>query len=100
MTKEERKEYMKLWNLQNANKVKQYKSANKEKTQQIRKEYYNSLGSGVYVACLNERILYIGQSKQLRKRISDHKTIYKKREVKNLSLLLTNHVFHNTTFEL
>ena len=77
--KEETKEYLKQWRLANKSKIQEYQK-------QHHKQYNDSFGSGVYVACLGERILYVGQSKRLRRRICVHKSTYTNINQSNLQL--------------
>jgi hypothetical protein len=56
---------------------KEYRAKRKEYKKLYHKDWRNLLGSGIYVACLSERILYVGQSIELKRRISTHKTNHK-----------------------
>jgi hypothetical protein len=102
MTKEEKKEYSKQYYLINKTKMKecstQWSLNNKNKAQEhrrrwdlenstYRKQYHDIFGSGIYVACMGERILYVGQSIRLRRRLAEHKSIRNtKKHVSNFQL--------------
>jgi excinuclease UvrABC nuclease subunit len=84
-------EYNKQWYLKNKERhlenTKKWNNSNKAYYSEYSKKYNNSLGSGVYVACMGERILYVGQSKALKRRITDHKAIRNtKKHVSNSQL--------------
>ena len=87
---EQIKKTSKEWYLANKDKVKEYSkqyiSRNKTSFSNRLKQRHNSLGSGVYVACLGERILYVGQSIKLRKRIDEHNYISKNKHCSNSQL--------------
>ena len=68
------------WNAYNNEYQRQYTAKHPEVRMRLVNNTRDSLGSGVYVACLNDRILYVGSTRQLYRRFMDHR---KKSIVKN-----------------
>ena len=80
----DKKEYMKQYYAKNETKKHEHfeqhninSTSNTDTIKQTLEKHYDSLGSGVYIACFNKRILYIGQSDQLMRCFDDHKSSYK-----------------------
>ena len=87
MTKEEKKEYMKEWRLQNKNKIKEYKEANKdkikEKQKRADKKYYE------------KNIESIKEKKKEKYKYTRDKVIEKQTEYQKTENGKKNRIIHN-----